>query len=96
LTVTFGTYVFDDVDYDNEFDILRLRRPVRGKVMEDDYDVSKEDFFILWSEGEIVMIEIMDPRRTIGEGREIIVTLGDGTVLRSPDVEQAIVPRRAA
>jgi hypothetical protein len=30
------------------------------------------------------------------QGKEIVVTLEDGTVLRSPDVEKAITPRKAA
>jgi hypothetical protein len=96
MTVTFGTYEFDDVDYDAEFDVLRLRRNAPGPVTDDDHDVSREDFLVIWSEGEIVMIEVMDPRRTLGRGDEVVVTLRDGTVLHSPDVHKAIVPRAAA
>lgn len=51
---------------------------------------------MVWSEGKIVSIEIMSPRLLLEQGKEIVVTLEDGTVLRSPDVEKAITPRKAA
>ncbi|MBU6363900.1 MAG: hypothetical protein KGQ95_06765 [Acidobacteria bacterium] len=96
MSVTFGDIEFDYVDYDDEFDILRLRSGNPTKVGPDDWDNSLEDYSIVWSEGRIVAIEIMSPRLLMEQGREIVVTLEDGTVLRSPDVEQAITPRKAA
>lgn len=96
MSVTFGDIEFDYVDYDDEFDILRLRSGNPTKVGPDDWDNSLEDYSIVWSEGRIVAIEIMSPRMLVEQGREIVVTLEDGTVLRSPDVEQAITPRKAA
>lgn len=96
MNVTFGDIEFDYVDYDDEFDILRLRSGNPTKVGPDDWDVSLEDYSVVWSEGRIVAIEIMSPRRLLEQGREIVVTLEDGTVLRSPDVERAITPRKAA
>lgn len=96
MSVTFGDIEFDYVDDDDEFDILRLRSGNPPKVGPDDWDNSLEDYSIVWSEGRIVAIEIMGPRLLMEQGREIVVTLEDGTVLRSPDVEQAITPRKAA
>ena len=96
MTVTFGPYTFDRVDYDDEFDILRMWRSDPGPIGYDDWDASQEDYSVVWSEGRIVAIEIMSPRRLMEQGREIVVTLEDGTVLRSPDVERAITPRKAA
>ena len=96
MSVTFGDIEFDYVDYDDEFDILRLRSGNPTKVGPDDWDNSLEDYSIVWSEGRIVAIEIMSPRLLMEQGREIVVPLEDGTVLRSPDVEQAITPRKAA
>ena len=96
MTVTFGPYTFDRVDYDDEFDILRMWRSDPGPIGYDDWDNSLEDYSVVWSEGRIVAIEIMSPRMLMEQGREIVVTLEDGTVLRSPDVERAITPRKAA
>ena len=96
MFVTFGDYTFDRVDYDDEFDILRIWRSDPGFVGPDDWDASREDYSVVWSDGHIVSIEIMSPRLLMDEGREIVVTLEDGTVLRSADVEAAITPRRAA
>lgn len=96
MTITFGDYTFDRVDYDDRYDILRLWRSDPGPIGYDDWDASREDYSVVWSEGRIVRIEIMSPRMLMEQGKEIVVTLEDGTVLRSPDVEQAITPRRAA
>lgn len=96
MSITFGQYVFDRVDYDDEFDVLRIWRSDPGPVGYDDWDASLEDYSVVWSKGKIVSIEIMGPRMLMEQGKEIVVTLEDGTVLRSPDVEQAITPRRAA
>lgn len=96
MSVTFGEYVFDRVDYDDEFDVLRIWKSKQGPIGYDDWDTSLEDYSVVWSEGSIVSIEIMSPRMLMDEGKEIVVTLEDGTVLRSPDVEQAVAPRRAA
>lgn len=96
MTITFGEYTFDRVDYDDRYDILRLWRSDPGPIGYDDWDASLEDYSVVWSEGRIVRIEIVSPRMLMEQGKEIVVTLEDGTVLRSPDVEQAITPRRAA
>ena len=96
MPVTFGEYVFDRVDYDDEFDILRIWTSNPGPIGYDDWDASLEDYSVVWSEGKVVSIEIMSPRMLMDQGKEIVVTLEDGTVLRSPDVEQAITPRKAA
>ena len=96
MTVTFGDIEFDYVDYDDEFDILRIWKSNPGPIGYDDWDASLEDYSVVWSEGKVVSIEIMSPRLLMEQGKEIVVTLEDGTVLRSPDVEQAITPRKAA
>jgi hypothetical protein len=96
MSVTFGNIEFDYVDYDEEFDVLRLRSGHPTKVGPDDWDASLEDYSVVWSEGHIVAIEILSPRWLLEQGKEIVVTLEDGTVLRSPDVEKAITPRKAA
>lgn len=96
MSVTFGEITFDYVDYDDEFDVLRLRCGNPTNVGPDDWDASLEDYSVVWSEGRIVAIEILNPRWLMDQGKEIVVTLEDGTVLRSPDVEQAITPRKAA
>lgn len=96
MSVTFGEIEFDYVDYDDEFDILRLRSGNPTNVGPDDWDNSVEDYSVVWSEGRIVAIEIHGPRWLMDQGKEIVVTLEDGTVLRSPDVEQAVTPRKAA
>lgn len=96
MSVTFGEYVFDRVDYDDEFDVLRIWKSAPGPIGYDDWDNSREDYSVVWSEGAIVSIEILGPRWLMEQGKEIVVTLDDGTVLRSPDVEQAITPRKAA
>ncbi len=80
---------------DDEFDVLRLRSGNPAKVEPDDGDASLEDCSVVWSEGRIVAIEILDPRWLVEQGREIVVTPEGGTVLRSPDVERAITPRTA-
>lgn len=96
MSVHFGDIEFDYVDYDDEFDVLRLRSGNPTNVGPDDWDASLEDYSVVWSEGRIVAIEILNPRWLMDQGKEIVVTLEDGTVLRSPDVEQAVTPRRAA
>ncbi|MFM9018954.1 MAG: hypothetical protein ACKORG_05850 [Actinomycetota bacterium] len=96
MTVTFGPYTFDRVDYDDRFDILRIWKSNPGPIGYDDWDTSREDYSVVWSDGGIVSIEILSPRMQLQQGKEIVVTLEDGTVLRSPDVERAITPRTAA
>ena len=95
MTVTFGDVVFDTVEYDEESDILVLRVGGWGRSG-DDWDATEEGHPLTFLDGQIIGVDILDPM-VIAEGvGEIILTLEDGTVLRSPDVLQAIPGLAAA
>jgi hypothetical protein len=95
MSVTFGEITFDRVWYDAPTDSLCLqvkRHGGRG----DDWDATEEGDPLTFRDGQIISVEILGARHRVERGEEIILTLEDGTVLRSPDVLQAIPGLAAA
>jgi hypothetical protein len=95
MTVTFGNITFDSVTYYDWADSLCLqvkRHGGRG----DDWDATEEGDPLTFRDGQIISVEILGARHRVERGEEIILTLEDGTVLRSPDVLQAIPGLAAA
>lgn len=81
--VSIGGIVFDEIAYDETYDTLDVR--VAGAVIVD-ADVSEEsDSIKLDADDVIVGMSINDARWRIGRDGILIVTLGDGRVLRSTD-----------
>ena len=95
MTVTFGDVVFDTVEYDAESDILVLRVGGWGR-RGDDWDATEEGHPLTFLGGRIIGVDILDPTVIAERGGEIVLTLEDGTVLRSPDVLKAIPGPAAA
>lgn len=91
MSVTFGAIVFDYVDYDPEYDTLRLFVGGPPRIV-DDYDNTEEGYGLDVEDGRIVGADILSPRACIANRGELVMTLVDGTVLRSPDVAEAIGP----
>lgn len=95
MSVTFGDITFDYVDYDPHWDTLVLRvgdSPRPG----DDWDQSEELDPLVFEAGKLIGVDIMSARFRVERDGEIVITMPDGSVLRSPDVGGAIGSRRAA
>ena len=95
MTVTFGHLTFDSVTYYEWADSLCLmvtRFGGRG----DDWDATEEGDPLTFRDGQIISVEILGARHRVEAGEEIVLTLEDGTVLRSPDVLRAIPGLAAA
>lgn len=89
MSVRFGDVVFDYVDYDEEWDTLRLF--VGGPPRRvDDYGSTDEGYGLDFEGGRLVGVDILSPRAIVEQGDEVVLTLEDGTVLRSPDVAEAV------
>jgi len=94
MHVTFGHLVFDVIDYDARFDTLTLRRGDWRHA--DDWDASEEGDPTTFKGGDLVGIELLAPGARIDLGQPVTVTLGDGTVLASHDLEDVLRPLRRA
>lgn len=95
MSVTFGDITFDYVDYDPHWDTLVLRvgdSPRPG----DDWDQSEELDPLVFEADQLIGVDIMSARLRVDRHGEIVITMPDGSVLRSPDVSAAIRSRRAA
>lgn len=99
MSVRFGEIVFDYVSYDEEWDTLRLFVGGPPRVA-DDWDSTEEgDGLDLAVDPDgtehIIGVDIISPRARLAREREIVLTLEDGTVLRSPDVARVVPPAAA-
>jgi hypothetical protein len=94
MHVTFGDLVFEVLDYEEQFDTLTLRRGAWRDA--DDWDASREGDPITFTAGQLVGIELLTPCTRLDRGQPVTVTLGDGTVLTSPDLEDVLRPLRQA
>lgn len=94
MSVTFGDIVFDYVDYDVRYDTLRLfvGGPPR---LADDWDTTEEGYGLDLARDadgneRIIGVDILSPGAILAQGGEVVLTLEDGTELRSPDVAAAV------
>lgn len=94
MTITYGDITFDHIRYDPEWDSLILHAgPIRPG---DDWDESEEGDALRFKDGRLIGVEMFDVRYRLDRGDEITITLEDGTVLRSPDLQVAIGSDRVA
>ena len=93
VTVTFGTAVFDAVEYDPRWDLLYLR--CSEAPLADDWDVTDAgDALAFRDDGQLISVDVANAGLRLAKTDGITITLEDGTVLRSPDVHLA--PRATA
>lgn len=93
MTISFGRFRFDAVEYDGQWDLLYLR--CSDNPAPDEWDVSEEGDALAYRGADLISVDVMDAALRLQEDGEILLTLEDGSVLRSPDVHLAITQQAA-
>ena len=88
VTVTFGTAVFDAVEYDPRWDLLYLR--CSEAPIADGWDVTDAGDALAFRDGQLISVDVANAGLRLAKTDGITITLEDGTVLRSPDVHLAL------
>jgi uncharacterized protein YuzE len=96
MSVRVGPHVFEDVDYDADFDILYLRTgepvPVVGEETAEGHVVC----FAEADEGVVVGVDLFSPAAELSELGRVLVTLPSGEVAEASGLEAVLGQSRAS